>query len=245
MTVRVGCSGYVYRDWRDVVYPADLPMSQWLSWYATQFDSVELNSTFYRLPSEAAVRGWASQVDERFVFAVKVGAFGTHRKKLIDAASWLPRHLERVELLGGALGPNLFQLPPRWRRNVARLEELLAVLPGHVRWAVEVRDPSWLHDDVFAALERHGVSLCIHDLIADHPFVRTADWLYVRFHGPRGLREPYRGMYGPARLSLWAEEVGTVADEGDDVYCYFNNDFDGMAVRDARWLRSALADVRP
>jgi uncharacterized protein YecE (DUF72 family) len=240
---RIGCSGFSYREWRGVVYPEGLPMRRWLEHYATLFDTVELNSTFYRLPAASTVEGWAAQVPPGFVFAEKLGAFGSHRMKLRDAASWLPNHLERAALLGDALGPTLVQLPPRWRRNVERLDEFLTVAPPSQRWAVELREQSWLHDDVFEVLRRHGAALCVHDLLADHPFVLTAPWTYVRFHGPNALERPYHGPYGPRRLRAWAERLGEVLDQGCDVYGYFNNDVGGHAVADATWLRDALVRV--
>ncbi len=237
---RVGCSGWSYKDWRGIVYPADAPARTWFSIYAQRFDTVEINNTFYRLPAETTVDGWAAQAPEGFCYAVKVGQFGSHRMKLKDAASWLPRHLERVERLGPHLGPNLVHLPPRWQRNVERLDELLTVAPSTMRWAVEVREPSWLHDDVFDVLAKHGAALCIHDLLPDHPWERTTDWTYVRFHGPHALEEKYRGRYGPRRLQRAAKVLGPWLDEGADVYAYFNNDYDGHAPEDAETLRSQL-----
>jgi uncharacterized protein YecE (DUF72 family) len=238
--IRVGCSGWMYRDWRGVVYPDKLPARRWLEWYAEHFDTVELNNTFYRLPSEDAVRGWAAQAPPGFVYAAKVGQFATHRKKLAGAEWWLPRHLERIRLLGASLGPNLFQLPPHWKVNVARLGEVLAMLPADIRWAVELRDPSWLRDDVFDQLRAHDVALCVHDLLAEHPFLLTTSWTYVRFHGPHALREPYRGRYGSRRLRPWVDRLAQFAGDAGDAYCYFNNDYEGNAFRDARWLADAV-----
>jgi uncharacterized protein YecE (DUF72 family) len=240
---RVGCSGWSYADWRGVVYPADAPARTWLGLYAERFDTVEINSTFYRLPAAATVDGWAAHAPAGFCFAVKVGQFGSHRMKLRDAASWLPRHLERVERLGPHLGPNLVQLPPRWKRDPTRLDELLEVAPRHLRWAVEVRDPTWLHDEVFEVLARHGAALCVHDLLADHPWERTAPWTYVRFHGPHARTDPYHGRYGGRRLGPVAERLAAWRSEGTDVYAYFNNDFEGNAVADAEWLRTRLAEL--
>src|SRR5690606_13554693 len=182
-TARVGCSGWAYRDWRGPVYPEDAPQRSWFEHYARRFDTVEINNTFYRLPPPAQVERWRDQAPPGFCYAVKVGRYGTHRKKLRDADQWLARHLERVELLGDALGPNLVQLPPNWRRDAARLDSFLEVAPRHVRWAVEVRHESWLHDEVLDVLARHGAALCVHDLLPGHPWVRTTDWAYVRFHG--------------------------------------------------------------
>jgi uncharacterized protein YecE (DUF72 family) len=237
---RVGCSGWMYRDWRGRLYPAALPQRRWLEHYASQFDSVEVNNTFYRLPAPATVEAWAATVPPGFTIALKLGAFGSHRMKLGDAASWLPNHLDRAQRLGAALGPTLVQLPPRWRRNDQRLDEFLSVAPSSMRWAVEVREPSWLHDSVFEVLRRHGAALCVHDLLADHPWVRTAGWSYVRFHGPDALEHKYQGRYGGRRLWRVADRLAGWLDEGCDVYAYFNNDHQGFAIEDARWLAARL-----
>src|SRR5438093_2420760 len=238
--VRVGCSGWQYSDWRGVVYPEKLPQKRWFEHYATLFDTVEINNTFYRLPPPSTMEGWAQQAPPGFVYAVKLGQFGSHRMKLRDAASWLPNHLDRVDRLGKSLGPTLVHLPPRWKRNVERLDEFLSVAPTHLRWAVEVRDPSWLHDDAFEVLRRHGAALCIHDLIEKHPWERTTDWTYVRFHGPDALNVKYAGRYTGRRLAPVAKRLAAWRDDGCDVYAYFNNDWHGAAVEDAKWLRDRL-----
>lgn len=230
----------MYDEWRGVVYPAELPQRAWFAWYAEHFDTVELNSTHYRLPTPLTVGRWADQAPPGFCYAVKVGRYGSHRKKLRDAVTWLPNHLDRVRGLDGHLGPQLIQLPPRWSRDVARLDEVLSVAPRELRWAVEVRDPSWLHDDVYACLKRHDAALCRHDLLPDHPWERTADWAYVRFHGPDALDRPYHGAYGGRRLWRVADRLAAWQDEGADVFAYFNNDIGGHAARDAGWLRDRL-----
>jgi uncharacterized protein YecE (DUF72 family) len=239
-SLRVGCSGWQYKDWRGIVYPTELPQRRWFEHYQQLFDTVELNSTFYRLPDAATVERWAAAARPDFLFAVKLGAFGSHRMKLNDARSWLPNHLDRVARLGAHLGPNLVQLPPGWKRNTERLDEFLSVAPRTMRWAVELREPSWLHEEVFDVLTKHGAALCIHDLLADHPFRLTTDWTYVRFHGPSALTQPYHGSYGPARLARWAKQIEALLAEGRDVYAYFNNDWHGNAVRDATTLRDLL-----
>ncbi len=237
---RVGCSGWVYKDWRGIVYPAELPQRRWFEHYATLFDTVEINNTFYRLPPPATVEQWAEQAPPDFVYALKLGAFGSHRMKLRDAKSWLPNHLDRAERLGRSLGPTLVQLPPRWKRNTERLDEFLSVAPKALRWAVEMREPSWLHDDVFEVLRRHGAALCIHDLLPKHPWILTTDWTYTRFHGPHALDQKYVGRYGGHRLGKPATHLRTWLDEGCDIYAYFNNDYEGHAVADAEWLRTRL-----
>jgi uncharacterized protein YecE (DUF72 family) len=236
----VGCSGWVYKDWRGIVYPVELTQKKWFAHYAGLFDTVELNNTFYRLPPPETADQWGAQAPPGFVYALKLGQFGSHRMKLRDAVSWLPNHLDRAERLGAALGPTLVQLPPRWRRNAERLDEFLSVAPRTMRWAVELREASWLHDDVFEVLARHGAALCIHDLLADHPWIRTTDWTYVRFHGPTALERKYWGLYGPERLAPAAERLAAWLAEGCDVYAYFNNDYQGFAVEDATTLRAQL-----
>jgi uncharacterized protein YecE (DUF72 family) len=237
----VGCSGWLYRDWAGIVYPAGVRQRECFAYYATMFDTVELNTTFYRLPSVDTVEAWARQTPPGFTYALKLGAFGSHRMKLRDAASWLPNHIDRAERLGPALGPTLVQLPPRWRRNTERLDEFLTVAPKRLRWAVELREPSWLHDDTFEALRRHGAALCIHDLLPGHPWERTTDWTYVRFHGPVALERKYWGRYGGRRLWRPADRLAGWLEEGSDVYAYFNNDYEGHAVHDARWLADRLS----
>lgn len=239
----VGCSGWMYKDWRGIVYPERLAMRRWFEHYSTMFDTVEINNTFYRLPSESTVEAWAAQAPPGFVYAIKLGQFGSHRMKLRDAASWLPNHLDRAERLGASLGPTLVQLPPRWKRNAERLDEFLSVAPKTMRWAVELRDPSWIHDDVFSVLHRHGAALCIHDLLPDHPWELTTNWTYVRFHGPEARERKYSGLYGGRRLAPVAKRLRGWLDDGCDVYAYFNNDYEGYAVRDAQWLSRRLGAV--
>lgn len=232
----------MYKHWRGTVYPGSLPTRRWFEHYTTLFDTVEINNTFYRLPTEDAVDGWAAQAPPGFVYALKLGSFGSHRMKLRDAPSWLPNHLDRVDRLGAAAGPTLVQLPPHWRRNAGRLDEFLSAAPAGRRWAVELRDPSWLNDEVYDVLRRHGAALCIHDLLADCPWELTTGWTYVRFHGPDAVDHPYQGRYGEEGLSRSAERLASWREQGVEAFVYFNNDDSGYAVRDASWLARQLAD---
>ncbi len=241
---RIGCSGWSYPDWRGVIYPAASPARSWFGLYAAMFDTVEINSTFYRLPSVPTVDTWRQQAPAGFRYALKVGRYGTHRRKLRDPEAWLPNHVDRALRLGEHLGPNLLQLPPHWHRDVARLDDLLSVastIGPALQWAVEFRDPSWLHDSVYSVLAGHGAALCIHDLIEGHPWQRTAGWTYLRFHGPDASRHTYQGRYGGRRLWRVADRLGGWLDGGCDVYAYFNNDIGGDAVFDAAWLRDRCA----
>ncbi len=230
----------MYRDWRGIVYPEELRTREWFAYYAEHFDTVELNNTFYRLPPPETADVWGKQAPPGFTYALKLGQFGSHRMKLRDAVTWLPNHMDRARRLGAALGPTLVQLPPRWRRNAERLEEFFQAAPKDVRWAVELREPSWLDESVFAVLRAHGAALCIHDLLADHPWLRTTDWTYVRFHGPAALERKYWGRYGTRRLRPFATRLAAWLDEGCDVYAYFNNDYEGHAWHDAQDLRALL-----
>src|SRR2546423_6658662 len=138
----------MYRDWRGIVYPTSIPTKQWFQYYTTLFDTVELNNTFYRLPAPEAADQWGTQAPAGFLYALKLGQFGSHRMKLRDASSWLPNHVDRAARLGPSLGPTLVQLPPRWKRNTERLDAFLTEanrLGGDLRWALELREASWLH----------------------------------------------------------------------------------------------------
>lgn len=241
--VAIGCSGWEYQDWRGRFYPDDLVRREWFAFYAERFSTVEINSWFYRLPAESTVRHWAEQAPPGFTYAVKLGQFGSHRKKLRDPESWLANHLQRADLLGPHLGPTLVQLPPHWHRDVARLDEFLEAAGRRHRWAVEVRDPDWLHDDVFATLRRHGAALCLHDLLPDHPWLLTTDWTYLRFHGPHAPTSPYRGRYTGRRLSGVADRLAGWLEDGIDVFGYFNNDHDAWAPVDAEWLETRLSEL--
>ncbi len=238
--LRVGCSGYEYDDWRGVLYPKGLPRSRWLERYASVFDTVEINGTFYRLPEEKTFDAWRVRVPDRFLFALKLGRYGTHFKHLKDPEAWLPVFVERAARLGPKLGPILVQLPPHWDADAARLEHFLEVAGRSQRWAVELRDRSWLCDETFAVLARHDAALVLHDFFDAHPRVVTASWVYLRFHGPHAGR-PYSGSYSPQALSGAARRIRSYLREGRDVFAYFNNDVDGHAVRDAESIARYLA----
>jgi uncharacterized protein YecE (DUF72 family) len=245
--LHVGTSGYVYPHWRKVFYPPRLPPREWLPFYARRFATVELNNSFYRLPSKAAFRAWRAQVDDEFVFAVKGSRFLTHLKRLKTPGPPLDRLFRRVRPLGPTLGPVLFQLPAQFHANPPRLARFLRALgrqrlvPG-VRAALEVRHASWLTPDVFDLLRKANVALCFHDARL-RPVTEpvTADFVYLRRHGtaPR-----YRGSYTEAMLAADARRISEWLDAGLDVYVYFNNDGGGAAVRNALRLRTMLTANR-
>ncbi len=227
-TLHLGTSGYQYDHWRGVFYPEDLPKDEWFGRYAERFDSVEINNTFYQLPEAETFDDWRERAPEGFCYAVKFSRYGSHMKKLKDPEGTIGTFLERAERLEDRLGPILVQLPPHWGADPERLAAFLDAAPSAHRWAVEVRDPSWLCAAVFDVLRDHGAALCLHDMIDDHPRELTADWLYLRYHG-----EDYAGGYSPQRLSAEADRIAAWLDDGLDVFAYFNNDLGGHAVEDA------------
>lgn len=235
--IRIGTSGWVYRHWQGLFYPANLSARHWLRHYAQYFDTVEINNTFYRLPRPETFAAWAAQTPEGFLFSVKANQFLTHRKKLQDCETALAEFLARVHLLGEKLGPVLFQLPPHWGRNLFRLESFLKNLPRGFLYVLEFRHQSWLDESVFRLLERCGVVHCIHDMRPLRvPLRLTAGAVYLRFHGDPN----HAGDYPEQDLDLWAERIGRWLLNGLDVYAYFNNDVGGFALKNANSLRRAL-----
>jgi uncharacterized protein YecE (DUF72 family) len=237
--VRIGCSGWNYPHWRERVYPKGLAQRRWLEHYASLFDTVEINTTFYRLPRKDAVAGWVEATPAEFVFAVKASRYLTHIRRLADLEQGVRRFYERLEplLRSRKLGPVLWQLPATFRRNDERLAAALGRLPAG-RHCFEFRHASWFAPDVYAILRRHQAAL----VIGDHPersfqtHELTADWTFVRFHHGRRGRD---GNYSDRELETWARRIAQWR-RRVDVYAYFNNDWDGFAVRNALRLRSNL-----
>jgi uncharacterized protein YecE (DUF72 family) len=230
--LRIGTSGYQYPHWRGVFYPEGLPTREWLRYYSTRFDTVEINSTFYQLPSEKTFDAWRESAPEGFCFALKFSRYGSHVKRLKDPEPTIARFLERAERLRLSFGPILVQLPPRWHVAPDRLERFLAAASPEHRWAIELRDPSWLCEEVYSILRRHEAALCVHDLIERHPREITAPWMYLRFHGER-----YAGSYSHQALRAEAKRIRSHLRDGLDVFVYFNNDAEGYAPKNAEQLR--------
>ena len=236
--VRIGTSGWVYRHWREVFYPLRLPQRAWFEHYATQFDTVEVNATFYRLPPETTFFSWRRRAPEGFLFALKAPRVITHLKRLTDCQQDLELFLSRAWLLGDRLGPILFQLPPRWEVDAARLRALLALLPPEGRWAFEFRDPSWLCEPVYQALRERGAALVrVSARRFPDAAVSTANLQYLRMHGDQTT---YASKYSLAALEGWAHQVANWLAVGQDVFAYLNNDAHGYAVEDARALRDLV-----
>jgi uncharacterized protein YecE (DUF72 family) len=245
---RVGCSGWHYRDWAGRVYPRDLPTDRWLSAYTRQFDTVELNNSFYRLPEAEQFARWRREVPRGFEFAVKASRFLTHFKRLIDPEEPLDRLLSRARHLGPALGPILYQLPPGWLPPLDRFEHFLARLPRRLSprgrplvHVVEFRDPRGYEPGVLEMLARYDVALCVHDMPGSGaPRVAVGPIVYVRLHG---YEAKYGGSYPDEVLADWAVWLRGGTDPRP-AYVYFNNDRHAHAVRNAQVLAGFL-DVRP
>jgi len=232
--IRIGCSGWQYRHWRGDFYPATLPTSRWLEYYASYFDTVEINNSFYRLPEAQTFAAWSTRVPSHFTYAVKASRYLTHMKKLKDAEPAVELFFSRADHLRKHLGPVLYQLPPRWARNLERLEAFLRILPTDRLHAIEFRDPSWYDDTTFALLDKYHVALCLHDMAGSASGRLTVGpFAYVRFHGP----QRYSGGYTKTVLASWADWCVDCREKGRSIYAYFNNDVGGHAPRDAVTLR--------
>jgi uncharacterized protein YecE (DUF72 family) len=237
--VWIGCSGWNYPHWRERVYPKGLPQRRWLEYYATRFDTVEVNNTFYRLPKPSAVAGWVESTPVEFVFAVKASRYLTHVKRLTDLERGVDRFYESIEPLveSSKLGPVLWQLPGNFHRDDERLEAALEQLPGG-RHCFEFRHASWFAPEVYELLRGRGAALVIGD-DPKRPFQThelTADWTFIRFHRGRRGRN---GNYSERELEEWKRRIAAWR-AGVEVYAYFNNDWEGYAVRNAQWLHKRL-----
>ncbi|MGE0601562.1 MAG: DUF72 domain-containing protein [Dehalococcoidia bacterium] len=231
----VGCSGWSYKHWRGDFYPEDLPQRAWFEHYAGQFDTVEINSTFYRLPSSATVQKWADEAPRGFKFAIKASQFITHYHRLQDSDGALKKLFDRMEPLGAHEGPILYQLPERFERDDERLSAFLHSLPSHHHHAMEFRHESWWTDEVFELLRKRHVAFVMFSMgKTQTPVVATSAHAYVRFHGP----QKYRGGYETDDLRWWRDQLGSL--DASNAWVYFNNDAGGHAPKDARALLELL-----
>lgn len=234
----ISTSGWSYDHWAGVFYPTDLKTSDWLAFYIKHFNTVEINNTFYHLPTPSAFEGWKEIATQGFIYALKGNRFITHMKKLKDPEKPLSLFLKRAKLLKDNLGPILFQLPPRWRCNPSRLAEFVELLPDNIRSAFEFREPSWFNKEVYNILRGKNIALCIYHMPDfESPIEITAKFVYIRFHGTDFL---YGGRYSKTELSRWAEIIKGFIRKGMDVYAYFNNDANGYAVINAKELREMV-----
>ena len=239
--VRIGCSGWIYKHWRGLFYPEKLPVKRWFGFYAEEFNTVEINNSFYRLPPPQTFEAWRKQAPPGFCYAVKANRFLTQAKKLKDCEEPLARQMASFEALKPRLGPILYQLPPHFRLNLERLESFLRLVPKGVTNVFEFREPSWYTDAVFALLQRYGASFCAHDM----PGSASERWAvgpvaYVRFHG--GISK-YWGRYADEVLLGWADWMRDQAMLGRTVWAYFNNDPEAHAIQDALTLKAMVRQV--
>lgn len=239
--IRIGCSGWIYRHWRGAFYPDKLAQKNWFGRYASTFETVELNTSFYHLPKPETFTKWCEQAPEGFRYAVKAPRFITHMKKLKDCAEPVEEFLTRARNLGPALGPILYQLPPRWALNRERLVEFVGHLPTDLAHVFEFRETSWMAEEVLALLDARGISFCAHDM----PGLATARWAagpiaYIRFHGHGGK---YVGRYPDEALLEWTGWMVDQARAGRDVWAYFNNDIHAHAIADALTLHAMAAQA--
>jgi uncharacterized protein YecE (DUF72 family) len=242
--VRVGCSGWQYDSWRGVLYPDGLAKGRWLERYSQVFDTVEVNSTFYRLASAEAVARWVEQTPAEFVFAAKASRYMTHIRRLLNLADGIGRYYEGIEPLveSSKLGPIVWQFPANFKRDDDRLGRALPLLPPG-RHCFEFRHESWFVDETYDLLRSHGVGLVIGD-DPRRPFQtleRTADFVFVRFHAGH---EEGTGNYSERELRTWAARVLEWSEECD-VLAYFNNDWEGYAIRNGMRLKELVAAPVP
>jgi len=241
--LRVGCSGWNYKSWSGAFYPKGVPPRRWLEFYASTFDTVEINGTFYRLPERSTFAGWRAQTPRNFLFAVKASRFLTHMKRLREPKEPLARLFSRASALGRGLGPVLYQLPASFTIDLERLDAFARALPRswkgkRIRHVMEFRHPSWYVTETHQLLNGRGVGLCLHDMkgsAIDRPL--DGPFVYVRFHGTSGH---YHGSYGRPALTRWAHRLAELVQDRRQVFAYFNNDPDASAVENARTLRSAI-----
>ena len=239
MEIRIGTSGWHYRHWKGPFYPPKIRDSEMLPFYLKHFDTVEINNTFYRLPNKNAVKAWHQHSPEGFLFAVKGSRFITHMKKLRNPAEHIKYFYDTVKFLGPKLGPIVFQLPPKWKCNIERLEAFLNELPKESKYSFEFRDKSWLCSEVYQLLAKHNAALCIYDLKGfESPPEVTADFTYIRLHGPS--KNAYQGYYGKKALHKWKDRINAWKKSLTAVYIYFDNDQMGYAAHNAIILKEMV-----
>ncbi len=230
-TLHIGTCGWHYTHWIGPFYPQGTRPAAFLDYYATRFSAVEVDNTFYRLPSQETLGRWRDGSPEDFAFTCKASRFITHMKKLKEPEKTLPPFFDGMAALGDKLKVVVFQLPPRWRCNLERLRSFLAALPKGRRYAFEFRDESWFDPAVYAALQDRGAAFCIYELAErQSPREVTADFVYLRLHGPGAA---YEGSYSARYLARLAERLRDWRREGRDCFVFFDNDAEGQAPRDA------------
>jgi uncharacterized protein YecE (DUF72 family) len=240
--IHIGCSGWVYKHWRGILYPEGLPQTRWFQRYAEEFDTVEINASFYRLPVAKTFDGWREKAPENFHYAVKVNRFITHMKKLVGVEQALNDFTALARRLEDKLGPLLYQLPPSLKIDLERLESFLKIIPRDLNNVFEFRNKSWYVPETSALLDRYGASFCVHDMPGSKTErIAVGPIGYVRFHGGEGK---YWGRYSDDGLLSWTDWILDQSGRGRAVWCYFNNDIHGHAIHDAQTLKSMVGQMR-
>jgi uncharacterized protein YecE (DUF72 family) len=236
MRLLTGTSGFAYREWKGSFYPSDLPASAMLAWYGSRFPAVEINASFYRMPSAPVLAQWGAQVPAGFTFVLKATRSIALRRRVEDAAGVVADFFRIASVLGRALGPVLVQLPPNVKKDVARLDAFLALPPAGARLALEFRHRSWLDDDVYATLRAHGAALCVaqSEELDAPPLVPTASWGYLRLRN---------AAYTDAELDRWAERVR--AQPWTEAFAFFKHEDEGSGPRLAARFRERFDATAP
>lgn len=237
--IHIGTSGWNYDHWSGPFYHEELPKDKWLEHYQGQFQTVEVNNTFYHLPNTETVENWKNTVPDHFTFSAKASRYITHMKKLKEPQESLDNMLNVFKAFGEKLGPVLFQLPPHWNFNEERLRNFTDLLPEDVRAVFEFRDESWINDATFNILREKNAAFCIYDLAGyQSPMEVTSDFVYVRLHGPADQK--YQGKYNHDQLAWWTDRLHEWRYEDKDVYLYFDNDEQGFAPQNALELKDMI-----
>lgn len=236
MEIRIGTSGWNYPHWKNIFYPENLSRGKWLEFYIKHFETVELNATFYRLPAEKTFQNWYKRTPKGFIWSLKASKFITHTRRLKDVQEPLNKFYSAVSKLKEKCGPILFQLPPSLVFEKNLLEDFCEVLDSSYKYTLEVRNKSWINDDTFEILKKYNVAFCISDTAGKYPYHEeiTADFVYIRLHGPTKL---YASEYTEQAISHWAEKL---TNWGKDAFVYFDNDFEGYAIKNAKMLKRKL-----
>ncbi|MDM1293086.1 DUF72 domain-containing protein [Sphingobacterium sp. N143] len=236
--IYIGTSGWHYKHWKGIFYPNGLKDADQLHFFIRTFSTVEINNSFYRLPAIHTFEKWYNQVPDHFIFAVKASRFITHQKKLDVSKDILDEFMQHANYLKDKLGPILFQLPPKWKINITRLHNFLKNLPKNHQFTFEFRDHSWHVPAIYELLKQYNCAFCIYDLAGyQSPLEVTADFVYVRLHGPG---DKYEGSYRTEHLVRWANRCAAWQNEGKAIYVYFDNDQNAYATQNAQLLQDLL-----
>lgn len=234
----IGTSGWMYDDWQGNFYPATIKKAAWLKHYQNYFSTVEVNNTFYQSPTKKKLSSWKKKVPKDFIFSIKANRYITHIKNLSNPQQPVDKLISTIKTLDNKLGPVLFQLPPHWHVNKKRLNSFLNVLPKAYQYVFEFRHSSWYTDEIYNLLNKHNCAFCVHDhQDAPSPFKTTAEFAYLRFHGPKGN---YQSKYNDQQVKDHAQKIKKLIAQNIAVYVYYNNDFHGYAVKNAKQLQNLL-----